>query len=344
MASYDLPSDQQFLETLMRSSASPHLSGMRDLLVKQAYDAIDEQIEKVIIDERDRETYLKIQLDSIDPVRTFQNDAVHSVKSRALDCLGTEGKSLDQVPVGALSVVEMNAFAIRTPRGGAAVALNGSLWPFLKIADYCILAIMYRETAGAIGAHHSDETYALNLLTLVDAIRDGAILVMVTDGENSIADCVGPAARPDRFVAWTIIIQLTFILLHEYGHIFHGHLDTNLTRQAVVEGEDIDVYLTSHWQEFEADEFAIRRLLLSTHEEAVRHHYITALIVLFLLFDMCENIGDSRILGTHPKSRDRLKRIHEVCRTVCGEDSWSRFRGSADYAGHIFESLKEYGL
>ena len=121
------PLDQEFLEELMRNTAAPHLATLRDWLVEQAHEAIDEQIKNGIIDLQDREKYLKIRIDGIDPVRGFQGEALLSIKARALECLGTERLCLENIPVGALSIVELNAFAIPTPRGGAAVALNASL-------------------------------------------------------------------------------------------------------------------------------------------------------------------------------------------------------------------------
>ena len=80
---------------------------------------------------------------------------------------------------------------------------------------------------------------------------------------------------------------LTFILLHEYGHIYHGHLDENMTRRMSSEDEYVDIYLTSHEQEYEADEFAARKLFRKGEEKLIHNVcYIIAVTLLFLLFEL----------------------------------------------------------
>lgn len=224
MAKNGLPTDHQYLETLMRDSAL-HLP--KEIVVQQekrASEAVDELIEKKKIDPKDRQCYIDINLGFLNPATVFQGAALKTLKSRAFGYLGDKQAVFEAVPVGVLSIPEMNAFAIRTPRGGVAVALYSGLWLFLKIAFYSLLAIMYRKTEYAIGAHHTNETYARNLYTVVSAIKSGSIIIMPTSGEHSIADCVGDASWPEQMVIRNMLYALSFILLHEYGHIHHGHL------------------------------------------------------------------------------------------------------------------------
>ena len=268
----DLPSDQEYLERLMRNTASPHLSEMKDHFIKQANDAVDEQIKNGIIDVSERQRYLDIQLEGLDPSKVFQNDVLRRLRSSVLSLLvGTDGARMETVPVGILSVYEMNAFAIRTPRGGEAVALNAGLWSYLKVGVYCVLAMMFRKTKDGFGKHHPDETYALNLFRLVELMKaGGGLITMVRNGDCSIADCVGPSARPEPFVVNTMKRAFTFILLHEFGHISHGHLNVDLTRRAKIGfGEKVDIYLTSHNQEYEADEFATQCIITKYKEDEV---------------------------------------------------------------------------
>lgn len=342
MVKPNLPNDQEFLEILMQNSASSHFTSMRDLLEKQAIEAVEEQIRKKIIDPKDRGKYLKIQLDMLKPEHVFQNNVIELLRKDALNLLNADRSLLEKVPVGAFSVAEMNAFAIKTPQGGAAIALNSSLWLYLKIAFYCVLAIMYRKSPDAFGIHHSDETYAINFIQTIDAIRSGAIIIMTKDGEHSIADCVGPAAPINKFIVATIDIALTFILLHEYGHIYNGHLSGELTRKAAINGNMIDVYLTSHRQEYEADEYAVRHLFQIKLQDPLRHHYVITLAILFLLFDMCEAGNDSGILGTHPKSCDRLERIYSIVRSIFGKHSWSQLQRSVNIVSHIYDAFENF--
>jgi hypothetical protein len=341
-------SDQDFLTALMVESIAPHLrdKDMRDILERIVREAIEKQIAEGIIEPKDKDQYLEIQLASIDPVRTFQNDALNRIRAQALNFLGSERSLLERVPVGALSTLELNAFAIRTPRGGAAVSLNGNLWAFLKAIDYCAFATIFRGSPAAIGSHHSDEVYVQNLLLVIQTIRMEGIFVAPTEGKYSISDCIGPAARSDGIIALLMTTQLTFILLHEYGHIYHGHLDANLIRRVLTGAADLDVYLTSHQQEFEADEFAVRRLLCSSQDEGERQFYVMAVAMLFHLFDACEekNGNDERLLGTHPASVDRLEKICTICAELCGSEAWSKTQHLLVPLNNLFAVLKNSKL
>jgi hypothetical protein len=104
------------------------------------------------------------------------------------------------------------------------------------------------------------------------------------------------------------------------------------------------VYVTSHRQEFEADEFAIRHLLRATPDEGARQFCILALSMLFLLFDACEEKSgdDSRLLGTHPASRDRLEKIRQISAEVCGKDA--RLYEVVVHVDHLFANLEGVAL
>lgn len=337
------PTDQQYLETLMRDSALVLPRQLRVLQEKRAVESVDELIEKKLIDPKDRQSYIDINMGFLNPATIFQGRVLRRLKSQALGYLSDEEAVLKAVPVGVLSTPEMNAFAIRTPRGGAAVALNSALWLYLKIAFYSFLAMIYRKTEYAIGAHHTNETYARNLYTLVSAMRTQSIIIMSADGEHSIADCVGDAARPEQMVLQNMQHALVFILLHEYGHIHHGHLDVHLTRRVSTEKENIDIYVTSQEQEFEADEFAVRRFFLEGEKQMLNNvSHIVAITMLFLLFDLCEDDSVSEILGTHPKSKKRLERIYATCEKQCGEGTWMKMQKATVYLETVFTILNNH--
>lgn len=343
MINKTLPTDQEYLETLMHETALDLPDEIRTHQQKRATEAVDELIKKKSIDPKDRQYYIDFNLNHLNPTTAFQGSALASTKLRTLGYLGTEQPAFETVPVGMLSIPEMNAFAIRTPRGGSAIGLYSGLWLFLKIAFYSLLAIMFRKTPYAIGSHHTNETYVINLYSAVDAIKSGSFVIMTTSGDHSIADCVGDAAWPDKLVVRHMQHALSFILLHEYGHIHHKHLDANLTRKVSTEKADIDIYLTSHEQEFEADKFAIQRLLLKgdkhLHDNVTR---ITSIAMLFLLFDLCENNNLAEILGTHPRSKKRLDRIYSVCKNHCGENAWNQMQEATNYVETVFKLLNDH--
>ncbi|MCK9293902.1 MAG: hypothetical protein M0P70_02365 [Desulfobulbaceae bacterium] len=343
MTKNDLPTDQQYLKTLIRDLSLRLPKAIVSQQEKRASESVDELIMKGRIDPKDRQYYIDFNLAHINPETAFQGSALTSLKSRTLAYLAGEEAVFEVVPVGMLSIPEMNAFAIRTPRGGAAIALYSGLWLFLKIAFYALLAIMYRKTEYSIGAHHSNETYAANLYSVVNAMKSGSIIIMTTTGEHSIADCVGDGAWPEQMVAQNIQYALSFILLHEFGHIHHGHLDINLTRRMSAGKRDVDIYLTSHKQEFEADEFAVRRILLKGERNLVHNVlHMTSITMLFLLFDLCEDDNFPETLGTHPKSKRRLERVYTVCKDWCGESTWMQLQEATGYVEAVFEILKKH--
>ncbi len=152
-----LPTDQQFLETLMRDTAIVYPKILMEHLDKRSSESVDELIAPKIVDPKDRQRYIDFNMEQLNPAKVFQGSLLDPLKPRALSYLGNKEAGYEAIPVGVLSIPEMNAFAIKTPRGGCAIALYIALWPFLKIAFYSLLAIIYRKTDNAIGAHMRNE-------------------------------------------------------------------------------------------------------------------------------------------------------------------------------------------
>lgn len=335
-----LPTDQEYLESLMRENTLVLPEKLQAIQKERASAAVDELIAKGILAQEDRQRYVEINLGYLDPTKVFQGENLKLLKARTLDLLGAERSICENVPVGVLYVPELNGFAIKTPRGGCAVALCLGLWSFLNIAFYCVLALIYRNSPNPIGAHHSNETYMINFFDVIDAMKRGAIVIMVTDGEHSITDCVGDAAQPEPVVVNNVLSALTFVLLHEYGHIYHGHLDENLTRRMSAGSESVEIYSTSHKQEYEADAFALRKLLRKGEANLVHNaSHIIAIAMLFLIFDLCESESDTAILGTHPRSNDRLSHLIAHCNGLCDNKTDAQIRVATDYVHQVFDRL-----
>jgi hypothetical protein len=96
---------------------------------------------------------------------------------------------------------------------------------------------------------------------------------------------------------------LAFILLHEYGHVHYSHLDESFTRRMSIGEGDVDIYVTSHEQEFEADDFAARKLFYDGEDHLLHNtNGILAVTLLLLLFDLCEQTHR----GVPPKSEAKI--------------------------------------
>ena len=67
-----------------------------------------------------------------------------------------------------------------------------------------------------------------------------------------------------------------------------------------------------------------------------------AVAILFLLFDTCEEKkgDDSRLLGTHPASLDRLEKIFLTSENICEANTWPRILDIVRHVFSLFETLK----
>jgi len=93
-----------------------------------------------------------------------------------------------------------------------------------------------------------------------------------------------------------------FVLLHEYGHILLGHLDS----ATVADKDGLKVFLTNHTQEFEADAFGNQRLEARLGDAAAM-----TVATLFRFLDLIEHLlhGASRGTNIHPPAKERWLRI-----------------------------------
>lgn len=341
MTPNNLPTDQEFLETLAQKHTRLLPKKIRERQEKYAIDSVDKLIAKGVIDRKDKQLHIDINLDLLNPAKLFQGDSMQSVRAAALSHIATQRPEYETIPVGVLFVPELNAFAIKTPGGGSAIALNAGVWLHLQIAFFCLLAMVFRNTPHEIGGHHTNHTYLINLFNIVDAIKRSAIILMTTTGEHSIEDCVGLSGKPEPMVVQHMHSALTFILLHEYGHIYHKHLDKRLTRKMAFGDDSLDIYLTSHKQEYEADAFAIRKLLREGEEHLYQNvFYVVSIAMLFLFLDLCEDTNDSEPLGTHPASRKRLERLCAECKNICDTRTWLYIEDGINNVHEVFERIQ----
>lgn len=338
----ELPSDQDFLRSLMIEYTMPLPSPIREIQEENWLRAAEEQVQKGNIKPSEKDVYLESLRINHNPMELFQGSLLQEYRKDALGKLHSDKHGLDRVAVGLFSTRELNAFAIKTPRGNSAVALHIGLWGYLKTPFYCILAIAGRHSQdSSLCKHHPDETYALNLLQCIPAIQQGSIIVTLTSGKHSIADCLGPTAKPNKTLVVFLKQAIIFVMLHEYGHISLGHLNEEETRKKMLDDTQVEVYLTSHKQEYEADAFAFKSILnSSSDEESVLS--LTSIWLLFSVFDLCENSEHTDLLGTHPKSQDRMKAILALAEKQLSSEMWLVAKQSLNAMETVMRVIKSY--
>jgi len=306
------PTDQEYLEQLMREQCNSPEYPQRD-----ADDIANNAIARGTWPADRKNDLVRLIIEGNTPTLLLQGYITKVLKSLAGTLLASSEKHVSNVPVGILAVPEVNAFAIRTPRGGAAIVLNVALLNHFKFLMYSVMAILLRETRFAFGKHHSDDEYLATITEVREALMTGRC---VCPGNIPVWDCLNDYSSPEQLVIEFLLRTSSFVLLHEYGHVYCGHLNAASLRSLKLGARDVDVYSTSHKQEFEADEFAIKHMMMHhRNDPSAISGLIAAVGIMFLFFDLCEG-GRKSGTGTHPRSIDRLKRIKDISQQSSNSD------------------------
>lgn len=322
-----LPTDQEFLEWLMTDAEEAH----KPVNLNTAAEAhADAAIKGGWRDEDQRTGEELIYREGNTPIKLLQGTVARVVVRTALDCLSSEREALKRVPVGILPSTDVNAFAIRTPRRGAVIALNVALLHHFKILLYSSLALIHVDDHSTFNRSHPSEEYEQSIIRLAKVVCSGDT---INWDEFHIRDCfIG--AQPNRLVTTSMLFVAVFVLLHEYGHVQLGHLDANAVRQIAIGSTEVDVYLNSHNQEYDADNFALVRFrkLLHDHEAAM-----SIVGILFRFFDLCERMAGVTVSGTHPPALQRWQRIKNICEEDQGNG------GTIGAIDALFDGLSPHG-
>ena len=96
-----------------------------------------------------------------------------------------------------------------------------------------------------------------------------------------------------------------FVLSHEYGHVFHGHLDANMRKSRLLADREVE-FITNSWlQEYEADLFGANALLyiMENEQEGLGLEFNHACIdIFFSVLDIVERCVMSWKLDIMTKS------------------------------------------
>lgn len=214
------------------------------------------------------------------------------------------------IPIGVLPIGMFNAHAIKSPSGDPIVVINHGL---MRLTAY------YMETQ--FGIH-----------TISGKVKEGEIIARMDEAYKFIIGHVMtngnlefPVNRikmqPNTFalsLLYAMAIE-SFILGHELGHVFAGHLNADKVKSldVIVGSNDIklDFYEKIIEQEFEADQISwmwyqnvYPNLQLKT---VLQNIGFIAPLHFFVLLNLVEkNLNISDKYSTHPPAIDRLKSLH----------------------------------
>jgi hypothetical protein len=289
-----LPTDGEFLDSLFVAPSSNYNPTNDPSFLRECVEVFLRN--NVIPTGKDPENFVKEMFDPRHSFRGFYSDCL---VNEARQALPAPHHYLFDTPLGFLHLEELNGFAIRTPRGNAAIILNKGVLLHAHLLGRCMLAL---TTWGAPEPFCSDHQPAAFAHAIVCLGR----FVLCNDYEHlrkiTVWNC--PSIDPwDLQSAKISVAVQTFVLLHELGHVFHGHLDSSL----VAPKYGLQVYLQNHVQEHEADRYAFHALMNRFGED------MSAIVaaLLFGFFDLIDHLSFGAPISspTHPAGRDRWSHL-----------------------------------
>jgi hypothetical protein len=247
-------------------------------------------------DDADIEQYVK---DAFDPVKAFRGAAAKAIRDYAQTFLSAHQEYLRAIPVGMLFTRELNGYVTKTPRGGAVIILDKGIVFTMGLVARCMLALTSWSSSKPYCRDHAPADFVAAIICL-------AYFEMTADyrylNRIKVRDCPSIEAWDMKSVKVAALLE-AFALLHEYGHIACGHLKSAKPGK----GRQISRLRA---REFEADEFAFKRLSSKLDPRAVG----IAAVTFFRFLDLIEHLahGCPRATDTHPAARARWQHLLKV--------------------------------
>jgi hypothetical protein len=260
-----------------------------------------------------------------DPRSALTGLQVSEIKRAALAMLGEEAQHVEAIPVGLLPTQELNASAVRTPRGGAVILLNNSVFWSLPFLFFCY---------AALDSWHTDEPLMKEIpdLAFADAILSLAAFCATGDlghlREEPLIATLLTRSSNEEMIRNAVLMEC-FVLLHEYGHIVGGHLDpeqtTTLETRAGHPG--VTTFRTRWDEEYEADAFAVAHMLRSGAGTLRPTDVAIWSGLLLNFFALVETVGASlpaaELPATHPPAAERWRRVAKLVDLESSPDAYA---------------------
>jgi hypothetical protein len=304
-----LPTDEEFVKTLIES----HKSHEFYRWAREAFRQIDnEKFEK-------EEKQLRFTKEESQEARevlieTFslasQGRYISEIKKSVLNLLDEQAAKVKTVPVLFLPSEDLNGFAIKTPRGGMLIAINiGIVFQLSQLIN----AYFSYSTWDAEDPYCHDYSKEEFRNTIIKLAKFAVTADWKQMGEIKTAICPSLPTYLNPVLAKTGTMIVIFILLHEYAHLLLGHIDSAaLMPLEAIEGAFVERYTHSQIKEFEADRFALSKILQKVSKDKTGQMAFSAGL-LFNYFDLCQRLSKA-ITGadrssTHPDPVERWQRI-----------------------------------
>jgi hypothetical protein len=266
--------------------------------------------------------------ESLTPSLYFRGEYVGLLKQAALRMTGPHSRRLENIPVGCLPTRLLNAGAYKTPRGGAVILLDSGVILQLGMLVRSFLAYYTWNAPDHFAAgepycrDHSQTEFGRTIQSLAafSVTGDLELLRHITTWR-----CPSLPNYDETMEHFAMGIEL-FIMLHEYGHIALGHLESCATMSVPVRlAGELTLFTNSQMQEFEADQFAFECYASAGF---LPTDVATHCGLLFHLFNLAELIRPPQT-RTHPPALARWEKIKNLTPLSARPESWANFLDEA---------------
>ncbi len=281
--------------------------------------------------------------DSIDMLRVMQWYFMQ-IGSYVQDYIRTQKNiDLQEVPIGCLPTLDVNAHAIRCKDGSSLILVEPGLVGLLHSLNVMVVSLRKFWPVWPGGSPLED----FNQNEINEYVKD-IIRSFIFRLESSCDVDFDPAESGDRFRRFANCYNLQsmstaqhmFILSHEFAHFLKGHLSSNSTEYRTLpftRGRSVEFYKRSQEQEKEADALGLELTLgcLKTYEKRIagwnpwirsslRKMGMAGLHLLFIYFDVAEKVLSGRAGGpsTHPPALERYEAITRQVPLSADEVNW----------------------
>lgn len=302
------PTDEEFLYHLCEKFTDPWASEIIKMTGDKSY--VNFWINSGAFTEDDRGFLNNLHAEWRNPKRAVTGSFISVLKEATLQILGSDREKVSKIPVGLLPTRLINASTIRTPRNGSVILLDSAVLYSLPFLLRSYFALDSWRTSDPFCRDHSEEEFAQTIILLAYFCASGNVNYLKQ------APALKCPSIPDYDETTTYFAFQTeiFILLHEYAHVISGHLNSGINSIHIGKSIPVEIYTKAQFQEFEADRFAISKIVEYSKGESKATDNIVGPSLLFCLFGLVEAIFKKKgrfLPYTHPPAVERWKRIRE---------------------------------
>ena len=246
---------------------------------------------------------------------------MRSLRDDIADCLTPEQQAVfERTAMTFLPIGKSEAMCVaEDTRGnrldGSLIIVNDGLYYVLQ---QLFTALIFEELQGDLAMYHRDGSEAFKWAYRLFANPSSALVGRV---QLELED---PAAQGEAqsYLSRVTTKTMQFIGLHEFAHVWLGHHELQGRYRLFLTGNqdraEEEPSASAINDEYEADAFALRRILDQSSSNISRWANFYAISYLFEFFSVLEDRGDHLNSNSHPPARDRLARLQAIMAAEVG--------------------------